>query len=197
MVPPGRYVLGWDVAGTVDRVGPGDVGLTPGDPVIGLTHWLSTRVGTQAEYAVLDAATLAPSPVGLTAAEASTVPSNALTADQALDLLALTAGQTLAITGAGGGVGGYAVELARDRGITVLGVGSDQDREFLDRPHRDLRAADREPGRRGASRGTVRCGWPARRGQPGPGGHRRRARWRDVRRRDAAGDTAPGNATSE
>ncbi len=105
-----------------------------GDPVIGLSDWLATKVGTQAEFVVLDAAALAPPPSGVSAVEASTLPANAPhTAAQALDLLALAEGQILAVTGAGGAVGGYAVELARHRGIRVIGIGSDQDEAFITR----------------------------------------------------------------
>jgi NADPH:quinone reductase-like Zn-dependent oxidoreductase len=56
--------------------------------------------------------------------EAATLPTNALTAAQALDLLDLAPGSTLAVTGAGGAVGGYAVELALLRGLHVIGTGT-------------------------------------------------------------------------
>jgi len=132
MLPTGpTYVPGWDVAGVVDAVGPGVRDLTPGQPVLGLSDWLVTRVGTHAEFVVLPGSALAPPPAGTTPTEAATLPANALTAAQALDLLGLTEGQTLAVTGAGGAVGGYAVELARLRGLRVLAIGAAQDETFL------------------------------------------------------------------
>jgi NADPH:quinone reductase-like Zn-dependent oxidoreductase len=103
----------------------------PGDAVVGLSEWLRTRVGTHAEFVVLDADALVPAPAGLPAAEASTLPVNALTAAQALDLAGLAAGQTLAVTGAAGAIGGLAVELARLRGIEVVALASPADRDFL------------------------------------------------------------------
>ncbi|MEV4107899.1 NADP-dependent oxidoreductase [Nonomuraea sp. NPDC049695] len=132
MLPTGpRYVLGWDVAGTVDAVGPAASGFAPGDRIVGMSDWLTTKRGTYAEFVVLDTAAIAPAPAGVDPVEAATLPVNALTADQALDLLGLTQGQTLAVTGAAGAVGGYAVELARHRGLDVIGIGSAQDEAFI------------------------------------------------------------------
>ncbi|MFD1541379.1 NADP-dependent oxidoreductase [Nonomuraea guangzhouensis] len=132
MLPAGpRYILGWDVAGWVDAIGPATPGFMLGDHVVGMSDWLATKRGTHAEYVVLDAAALADAPAGVDPAEAATLPVNALTADQALDLLGLTQGQTLAVTGAAGAVGGYAVELARHRGLDVIGIGSAQDEPFI------------------------------------------------------------------
>jgi NADPH:quinone reductase len=125
------YVLGWDVAGIVDTVGDRVDRFAPGDPVVGMSDWLATNVGTQAEFVVLDAAALAPAPSGIAPTEASTLPVNALTALAALDRLELGEGQTLAVTGAGGAVGGYAVELARHRGIRTVALGAEQDEPFL------------------------------------------------------------------
>ena len=131
MIPPGTYILGWDVAGDVDAIGPGVDDLKPGQAVIGLSQWLTSRIGTQAEFVVLDASAVVAAPAGTDPIEASTLPANALTAIQGIDRLGLTAGQTLAVTGAGGAVGGYAVEVARNRGLTVIGLAGPQDREFL------------------------------------------------------------------
>lgn len=133
MLPPGRYTPGWDVAGIVAEIGPEVRGLQPGDPIVGMSDWLVTHVGTHAEHVVLDAAALAPAPTSVPSVEAATLPANALTAVQALDLLDLRAGQLLAVTGAGGAVGGYALELARRRGWQVIGVGSAADEEFVTR----------------------------------------------------------------
>lgn len=125
------YVLGWDVAGTVDALGAGVRAFAPGDAVIGLSDWLVTQAGTQAEFVVLDASALAPTPSGVSPVEAATLPANAQTAVQALDALGLGEGESLAITGAAGAVGGYAAELARRRGIRVVGIGAERDEEFI------------------------------------------------------------------
>ncbi|GIM92615.1 NADP-dependent oxidoreductase [Paractinoplanes toevensis] len=132
MLPAGpQYVFGWDVAGTVDALGAGTTGYAVGDAVIGMSDWLDTKAGTQAEYVVLDTAAIAPAPSGVSLIEAATLPVNALTVLQSLDLAALQAGETLAVTGAAGAVGGYAVELARQRGLKVVAISASRDEPFL------------------------------------------------------------------
>ncbi|WP_369395538.1 NADP-dependent oxidoreductase (plasmid) [Streptomyces sp. CG1] len=128
-----RYVLGADFAGTVAAVGPGVCGFTFGQSVVGMSNWPETKAGAQAEFVTLPEAQLAPAPTGVQLATAATLPLNALTAVQALDILGLPEGSRLAVTGAGGGVGGFAVELARGRGLDVVGVASAQDGKFLTR----------------------------------------------------------------
>jgi NADPH:quinone reductase len=125
------YVLGWDAAGTVDALGPGVTGLALGDRVCGMSDWLDTLAGTQAEFVVLDAAAVAAVPETLTTDAASTIAGNGYTAYEALELLGLGPGQRIAVTGAGGGVGGFTLELARARGLEVIGLGSARDREFV------------------------------------------------------------------
>ncbi|MER7770509.1 zinc-binding dehydrogenase [Kitasatospora sp. NPDC096140] len=132
MLPAGpRYVLGADVVGVVDAVAEDVTGFTSGQTVIGMSNWPDTKTGTQAEYVVLPAAVLAPAPAGFDPARAATLPLNALTALQGLDLLALAPGQALAVTGAAGGVGGFALELARQRGLDVVGIAGPQDEGFV------------------------------------------------------------------
>jgi NADPH:quinone reductase len=125
-----QHGLGWDVAGTVDAVGPG-VDLPVGTAVIGLADLLGRALKTHAEQVVLDASAVAPAPRGLDQVAASTIALNALTADQALDALALPAGATLLVTGAAGAVGGYAVQLARHRGLDVVAVASPADEALV------------------------------------------------------------------
>ncbi|MGW7306241.1 DNA translocase FtsK [Streptomyces sp. NPDC054835] len=120
MAGRGRTGLGWDVAGVVDRTGPGVTGLAPGDRVIGMNDRLDVPLGTQAEYVVLDAHALAPAPAELDPASAATLPLAGLTALQALDALDLPAGETVLVTGAAGAVGGYAVQLAAARGLRIV-----------------------------------------------------------------------------
>lgn len=125
------YTLGWDVAGVVDALGAGVDGFTVGQRVIGMANFFAGDPGTHAEYAVLDAAALAPAPSGVSAAEAATLPLNGLTAAQAVDLLGLRAGQSLAVTGAAGAVGGYAIALAARAGLRVYGLAAPRDEEFV------------------------------------------------------------------
>lgn len=131
MVPGAYTAIGWDAAGTLDAVGDGVAGFAPGDRVIGLRDRLTAPVGAQAQLVVLDASAVAPAPRSATAAEASTLPLNGLTADQALDLLALAAGEWLLVTGAAGAVGGFAVELAVARGLRVVAVAREADEELV------------------------------------------------------------------
>lgn len=152
--PTGAVGIGWDAAGTVAELGPGTEGFAVGDQVIGLRDRLDAPLGTYAEQLVLDASAVAPLPAGLSPVAAATLPLNGLTADQALDLLDLPAGASLLVTGAAGGVGGFAVELAaRQRGLRVVAVAGAADHDALramgaefviDRQVPDLAAAVRE-----------------------------------------------------
>ncbi|MEW1638180.1 NADP-dependent oxidoreductase [Streptomyces sp. NPDC093801] len=127
MGPRETVGIGWDAAGTVDRLGPGVSGFAPGDRVIGLRDRLDVPLGAYADALVLDASALAPAPAGVSAEAAATLPLNGLTALQALDLLALPAGATLLVTGAAGGVGGFAGQLAARRGLRVVAVAGEGD----------------------------------------------------------------------
>lgn len=115
-----QYGLGSEFAGTVDALGAGVTGVSVGDAVIGTQERLDTALGSQAELVVVDSWALAPAPVGTTSIEAAGLPLPGITALQALDTLALEPGQTLLVTGAAGGVGGYAVELGVLRGLRVI-----------------------------------------------------------------------------
>jgi NADPH:quinone reductase len=123
--------VGWDVAGTVDATGPDVVGFAVGDEVIGLSDRLDIPVGGYAEYLVLDAYAVARAPRGTSPELAATLPLNALTAAQALDLLDLRAGQTLLVTGAAGAVGGYAVQLATGEGVRVIATADAADERLV------------------------------------------------------------------
>jgi NADPH:quinone reductase len=123
--------IGWDVAGTVEAAGPGVSAPVPGDRVIGLRDRLDQPLGTYAEQVVLDAADVAPIPADLDSVAASTLPLNGLTAVQALDLLRPAAGQTILVTGAAGGLGGFAVELAAMRGLRVIAAAGDDDEKLV------------------------------------------------------------------
>jgi NADPH:quinone reductase-like Zn-dependent oxidoreductase len=119
--------LGWDVAGVIDAVGPSVEGFAVGDTVIGLDDRLVKELGPYAEYQVIAADALAAAPRTVDAVHAATLPLNAVTAAQALDLADLAPDQTLLVTGAAGAVGGYAVELAAARGWHVVAIANPSD----------------------------------------------------------------------
>ena len=114
------FVVGIDFAGVAERVPAGDHGLQAGDRVFGMarTH------GSYAEYtAAAPGATLEPVariPDGVTDDQAAALPIPATTALRTIDLLEVTAGQQVVVMGATGGVGGYAVQMARSRGAHVI-----------------------------------------------------------------------------
>jgi len=122
--------VGWDVAGVVDEVGPG-AGFAEGDRVIGLADRLDVPTAGYADYLVLDADAVAAAPSGVAPEAAATLPLNALTAAQALDLLDLRPGQALLVTGAAGAVGGYAVQLAAAAGLRVVATASAADEDLV------------------------------------------------------------------
>lgn len=122
--------LGLDAAGTIDAVGLG-VLLEVGTPVIAFDSGALRPTKAQAEYLVVPLNAVAVAPEGMDLTLAATIPLNAMTAAQALDHLPLRPRDTLLVTGAGGAVGGYAVELARTRGVRVVAQGRPEDEEFL------------------------------------------------------------------
>jgi NADPH:quinone reductase len=89
------------------------------------------RVGAYAEAAAVDPDWLAPLPDGVEYPVAATLPLNAMTARQGLDLIAAPPGSTLLVTGASGAVGGFATQLAARDGLRVLAVASTDDEEWV------------------------------------------------------------------
>lgn len=124
------YVAGLEFAGTIDAVGP-DVDWEPGAAVIGITAFIPNGRGAHAEQVVVDARSVAAAPQNASMAEAATLPMNGLTARLALDRLGLSPGQTLAVTGAAGAVGGYVVQLAASEGIRVVGISAAADETLV------------------------------------------------------------------
>jgi NADPH:quinone reductase-like Zn-dependent oxidoreductase len=111
-----------EVSGVVAALGYGTTGFAVGDEVYGLTDW--HRDGAAAGYVAVEARNLAPKPRSLDHERAAAVPLAALTAWQALfDHGGLSAGQSVLIHGAGGGVGVFAVQLARGAGAHVVATG--------------------------------------------------------------------------
>ena len=114
---PKNGVPGMDVAGTVAEVGTTVTGFRPGDEVFG------TGVGSFAEYARARPDKLAPKPANLTFEQAAAVPVSAITALQGLrDKGRVRPGQHVLVIGAGGGVGTFAVQVAKAYGARVTGV---------------------------------------------------------------------------
>ena len=114
------FVLGVDFAGIVERAPEGELSLRAGERIFGMarTH------GTYAEYTAVaprvKTEPLARIPDGVTDEQAAALPIAAITALRSLELLDVTPGQRLVVMGATGGVGGYTVQMARDRGVHVI-----------------------------------------------------------------------------
>jgi NADPH:quinone reductase-like Zn-dependent oxidoreductase len=124
---PTPYVPGVDVAGVIDELGEGTDGhLDLGDSVVGYIVPVGPHGGTYAEQVVVDEASVVPV-LGATYPEASTLLLNATTSRLALDALALDQPATVAVVGAAGAVGGYAIQLAKAEGLRVLAVANPSD----------------------------------------------------------------------
>jgi NADPH:quinone reductase len=124
------YVPGGEFAGVVVGNTGADAALDDGVPVYGYPG----LTGCYAQYLTCPIEQLAPIPAGLSATEAAAVPIDALTAEQGLtDVLKLGAGDTVLITAGAGGVGHFAVQIARILGAVVVATSSPQHHEFLHR----------------------------------------------------------------
>lgn len=128
---PPPYIPGMELAGIVDAVGPGVTDPRPGDRVMAIVLPLRPEGGAQAELVVVPVDSLAPIPEGATLLEAATLPMNGLTVRRALDLLALARGATLAVTGAAGAVGGYAIQIAKAEGLRVVADAAPADENLV------------------------------------------------------------------
>jgi NADPH:quinone reductase-like Zn-dependent oxidoreductase len=118
---------GSDLAGIVAERGPGASGFDVGDEVIG---WVDTR-SSQAEFAVVDAANLTRRPSELSWEEAGGLFVVGATAYAMVRAVTLTPGDTVVISGAAGGVGSLAAQLARLAGASVIGLASEVNHEWL------------------------------------------------------------------
>lgn len=124
---PRHGIPGMDLAGVVAAVGKDVTTLRPGDAVFG---W--STAGTLAEYARVPADNLVSVPANLSVVDAAAVPTSAMTALQALrDIANVRPGQTVLITGASGGVGSFAVQIAKALGAEVTGVCSTRNVELV------------------------------------------------------------------
>jgi NADPH:quinone reductase-like Zn-dependent oxidoreductase len=124
---PFPVVFGGEVSGVVEEVGPGVAGFAVGDAVFG-----PAATGAYAQYTLVPAELTAHKPAALSHADAATLPVAAATAYDGVHQLALPAGATLLITGAGGGVGVAATQLARHAGLSVVGVAGAGKKAFVE-----------------------------------------------------------------
>ncbi len=124
------HVLGLDGAGVVDAVGEGVTGVAVGDRVA--FHGDLRRPGALAEFAVVDARALAHIPDGVNFEAAAALPCAGMTAYQAIHRrLHVAAGDTVLISAGAGGVGSFAVQLAKAAGARVLAVASAENHAYL------------------------------------------------------------------
>jgi NADPH:quinone reductase-like Zn-dependent oxidoreductase len=127
---PFPMIPGYDIAGTVEKTGPKITKFKKGDSVYA---YLSLKDGGgYAEYAVATEVEAAPKPRSISFVEAAGVPVVALTAWQALiDTAKLSAGQTVLIHGGSGGVGSFAIQIAKARGARVIATASTANQDLL------------------------------------------------------------------
>jgi NADPH:quinone reductase-like Zn-dependent oxidoreductase len=118
---------GSDLAGVVAELGDGVAGFSPGDEVIGFVHTRSS----QAEFVVVEAGDLTPRPSEVSWEEAGGLFVAGTTAYAAVRAVAVAPGDTVVVSGAAGGVGAIAVQLARLAGATVIGLAGEGNHEWL------------------------------------------------------------------
>ena len=121
---PPPFTLGWDVSGVVAAIGPGVTLYAPGDEVFGMLPF-PRGAGAYAEFVVAPTRAFVRKPESLSHVEAAALPLAGLTAWQALvDTANVTAGTRVLLTGASGGVGHLALQIARSRGAHIVAVAS-------------------------------------------------------------------------
>jgi NADPH:quinone reductase-like Zn-dependent oxidoreductase len=124
-------ILGWDVAGVVEQVGPAVTEYVPGDEVIGYVRKDTLEHGTYAELVAAHVRHLALRPTSVSFEQAGALPLAGLTAWQSVDLAAVGEGDTVLVHAAAGGVGSFAVQIAAARGARVLGTASERNHDYL------------------------------------------------------------------
>jgi NADPH:quinone reductase-like Zn-dependent oxidoreductase len=123
-------ILGGDVAGVVEKIGSKVTKFKAGDPVFAYVSLDNS--GGYAQYALVKEGDAAPKPKSLTYVEAAAVPIVALTAWQALvHTASLSAGQTVLIHGGSGGVGSFAIQIAKAHGAKVIATASTANQDLL------------------------------------------------------------------
>lgn len=125
-------ILGWDAAGTISAVGSAVKGFKVGEKVFTYSRQPAINWGTYAEYVCVPAEHVARIPEGLTMAQAASIPLSGLTAWQALfDIGKLKSGESLLIHAGAGGVGGFAIQLAKWRGARVFTTTSASNADYV------------------------------------------------------------------
>lgn len=125
-------VLGMDLAGVIEAVGPDAVAFKVGDEVYGFTGGVAGIQGSAAQYAAVDARLLAHKPANLTMREAAVLPLVAITAWEGLiDRAHLQPGQTVLVQGGAGGVGHAAIQIALAQGARVFATGLGDDLVYI------------------------------------------------------------------
>lgn len=120
------HVPGTDVAGVIEAIGERVDGLQVGDEVFG-----KALTGSYAQQALVQVGRIAVKPASLSWEFAAALPVAATTAHHALGVLAVRRGETVVVNGASGGVGTFAVQLARRTGATVIGTASERNHDYL------------------------------------------------------------------
>lgn len=125
-------ILGIDMAGIVEAVGPDVTGFRPGDEVYGMTGGVGGLQGSLAEYAAVDADLVAPKPSNLSMREAAALPLIAITAWEGLEeRTQVRKGHKVLVIGGGGGVGHIAVQMAVAAGAEVYAVDGGAKAEYI------------------------------------------------------------------
>jgi NADPH:quinone reductase-like Zn-dependent oxidoreductase len=124
-------ILGWDVAGVVEQIGPAVTAFKPGDEVYGYIRRHHLQFGTYAELATATDTYFAHKPSSLSFEEAAALPLAGLTAHQALETTGVRSGETFFVGGGAGGVGHLAVQLATARGAHVIATAGSSNQDFL------------------------------------------------------------------
>jgi NADPH:quinone reductase len=128
---PPPWTPGQEVAGYVDARGENVTGWQVGERVAAVTRPAPGVRGAQAELALVWRDSIAQVPPGVPLLAAATLPMNGLTALQSLDVLRVERGDTIVVSGAAGAVGGYAVQLARERGLRVIAISAAADEALV------------------------------------------------------------------
>ncbi|WP_394251254.1 NADP-dependent oxidoreductase [Arthrobacter pityocampae] len=124
-------IPGWDVAGVVVQPGPSVTEFQAGDEVIGYVRADTVGFGTFAEQVAAPVRTLARKPRNVSWAEAATMPLAGLTAYQSLRAVGVSDGDTVLVHNGAGGVGTYAIQIAKAWGARVLATASEKNHDFL------------------------------------------------------------------
>ncbi|MBW1603461.1 NADP-dependent oxidoreductase [Streptomyces sp. JJ66] len=124
-------IPGWDVAGVVRALGMDAPEFAVGDEVMAYARKDMLHAGTFAQYVAVNATHVARKPAALDWARAGGLPLAGLTALRSLDRLAVGPDDVLLVHGASGGVGGFAVQIAVDRGARVIGTASPRNHDYV------------------------------------------------------------------